>query len=140
MEKASIFRRISSGFVNYLIFLIFVFLIFIFFGYEDSNGEIVVSFHHGLLIMIFWPLFNILSEYFFGRTIGNYIVSIKPISLIDEESKLTFTQVFKRHFIYWIDFSIVGLILLVATEKKQRLGDIWAKTIVVKEFKKKEFW
>ena len=81
-------------------------------------------------------------EQWFGATIGNLLVGLKPISILKNkyilinENKLTFGQSFKRHLLDPIDmffFGLVGIVTIKNSDKNQRVGDIWAHTIVVKK-------
>jgi uncharacterized RDD family membrane protein YckC len=75
-------------------------------------------------------------EQFFGQTLGNAIVNLKPVG-IQTNQKPTLTQSFKRHLVAPIDlfvlFGLVGYLTIKNTDKNQRLGDLWAKTIVIDE-------
>jgi len=83
-------------------------------------------------------------EQFFGATLGNGIVGLMPKSIKKESdeqnwqnfmSKPTFGQSLKRHLLDPIDmifFGLVGIITIKNSEFNQRLGDMWAKTVVVK--------
>jgi uncharacterized RDD family membrane protein YckC len=85
-----------------------------------------------LIPIMFWGIMTIGTEQLFGKTLGNYAVDLKPISM--NNAKLTFVQSFKRHLLYPIDmffFGLVGVLLINNTENNQRLGDIWAKTVVI---------
>ncbi len=71
-------------------------------------------------------------EQLLGKTLGNYAVDLKPISM--ENTKPTFVQSLKRHLLDPIDmffFGLIGILLIINTENNQRLGDIWAKTMVI---------
>ncbi len=49
--------------------------------------------------------------------------------------KPTFGQSFKRHLLDPIDmffFGLIGILTIKNSVKNQRLGDMWAKTIVMK--------
>ena len=73
-------------------------------------------------------------ELCFGATLGNLIVGLKPIPINNDGNEIGFTQSFKRHFLDMIDMFCFGLVAYIAiknTEKNQRLGDLWAKTVVV---------
>lgn len=51
-----------------------------------------------------------------------------------KNSKLTFSQSLKRHLLSIFDlwpFGILGYLLIKNTKYNQRLGDLWAKTIVI---------
>lgn len=70
-----------------------------------------------------------------GGTIGNSIVGLRAIPMRGPNRKLTFGQYLKRHLLDPINmlfFGLPGIITIKNTEKNQRIGDLWAKTIVVK--------
>ncbi len=83
-------------------------------------------------------------EQWFGATLGNLFVGLKPVSIrkpadsstfSETDEKLTFEQSLKRHLLDPIDmffFGLIGIITIKNTDKNQRLGDIWGNTIVVK--------
>jgi len=70
----------------------------------------------------------------FGATLRNSLVGLKPIPKNGTNRKLTFGEAFKRHLLDPIDmffFGLVGIITIKNTDLNQRVGDLWAKTIVV---------
>jgi len=144
-------KRILAGIVDYLIICIFYFIFLLTFGEPDSKGELYLN---ELLVVpiLFWGIMTIGLEQWFGATLGNFLARLKPISISKSndnstfsgtDEKLTFGQSLKRHLLDPIDlffFGLIGIITIKKTDKNQRLGDIWGKTIVVKtsELKKKE--
>ncbi len=94
--------------------------------------ELLSSIVLGLSILYF-----ILFESMDGQTIGKKIMHIKVVSE-DSMKKPDLIAVIIRNVLRLIDsfppnFYIVGFILVILTDKHQRLGDILAKTVVVKE-------
>lgn len=68
-----------------------------------------------------------------GQTIGKKIANIKVVRM--DGKPMTYMDSLIRTVLRIIDgifFYLVGLIIVVASEKKQRLGDMAAKTLVVK--------
>lgn len=142
--KPNIGSRFIAGLVDYSIIFAFTFIYISFFGEPNGEGGKTV---HGLLALVptvFWGIITIGLEQFFGATLGNSLVGLKPISIKENENrstfngnfgKLSFAQSFKRHFLDPMDmfpFGLIGIITIKNTDKKQRLGDIRANTIVVK--------
>ncbi|MBC5838952.1 RDD family protein [Flavobacterium muglaense] len=131
--KTHLGRRILAGLIDYSIILTF-FCVFIFsFGTQNSQGEYTVTGILALVPFFFWFGFIVLIEVFLGATVGNSIVGLQPKSLTRNNGQLTFSQVLKRHLMDPFDlfpFGLIGIITIKNTEKHQRLGDIWAKTIV----------
>lgn len=95
----------------------------------DSLGAIYL-----LLSFFSWGLLTIGAEQKFGATLGNRVVGLQPIT-VDDFKKPTFLQSLKRHLLDPIDLFVLGfatILIISFSKKKQRLGDMWAKTIVVK--------
>ena len=87
----------------------------------------------GLLPIAFWLLLIIGMEQVTGATIGDGIMGLKPLSL--SGGKPTVAQSLKRHLLDVADmffFGIVAYVNIKNTKYKQRLGDVWAKTIVIR--------
>lgn len=150
--KPNIGSRILAGFVDYLFIYIFFFIFLFIYGEPDSEGELAVSGLPALIPILFWGIMTVGLEQWFGATLGNSLVGLKPVSIRKStdnttfsgtDEKLTFGQSLKRHLLDPIDmffFGLIGIITIKNTDKNQRLGDIWGNTIVVKtsELKKEE--
>ncbi len=105
---------------------------------KGSLNEYELTGFPALLPFLFWIFLILGAENFLGATLGNLIVGLKPISINGTDDKITIGQSFKRHLLDIVDMSLFGLIGFIAikyTDKNQRLGDLWAKTIVVKKEK-----
>ena len=96
------------------------------------------SFLFGPSILIYWLLWLLYFTYFestTGQTFGKQIMKIK---VVDETTMqhLDFGRAFVRSILRIIDwlpfFYLIGFILIVTNDKKQRLGDMAAHSIVVK--------
>lgn len=130
----NIFKRILAGLFDYT--AVFAFTFFIAYAIGEPNGEGGYSLKgfSALIPIIFWMLMTVGLEMWLGATIGNAMVGLKPIPLNEIERKLTFEESFKRHLLDPIDmslFGLVGIITIKNTEKHQRVGDLWAKTVVI---------
>ena len=124
--------RFVAGLIDFII--VYGFLVFLFIAIGESNPEGGYSINGapGFIPIIFWFVIIVGMECTVGATIGNLIIGLKPIPIDGKERKLTFGESFKRHFLDSLDFSPVGYLLIKTTEKNQRIGDLWAKTIVIK--------
>jgi uncharacterized RDD family membrane protein YckC len=68
-----------------------------------------------------------------GQTVGKMITRIKVVR--EDGGKIDMNQAFTRNILRIIDgllFYLVGAVLIWRSDKKQRLGDSIAKTVVVK--------
>ncbi|WP_299607248.1 RDD family protein [uncultured Aquimarina sp.] len=138
--ESNIGSRILAGFIDYLIIYIFFFAYVYTYGEPDPDGGYSVNGLPALIPILFWGLMTIGLEQLFGATIGNSIVGLKPISINGISKNLSFGQSALRHLFDPIDmffFGLVGILTIQNSEKNQRVGDIVAKTIVVKIKKEK---
>ena len=136
-------KRIIAGLVDYAIIYGFLFIFIFAFGEPNESGDYSVSGILSLVPILFWAIMTIGVEQLMGETLGNSLVDLKPISIKQNANsnfkgsniKPTFGQSFKRHLLDPIDmflFGLIGILTIKNSEKNQRLGDMWAKTIVVK--------
>jgi uncharacterized RDD family membrane protein YckC len=79
-----------------------------------------------LLIVVFSYFF--LGEFIYENTLGKYLAGIEIVS--DQNSDKPSFQSFIKRALLKIIFPVEGFILLFSKQQK-RLGDIWAKTVVV---------
>ncbi len=132
--KPNISKRYVAGFIDYFIIYAFCFTYVFLYGEPDAEGAYSVSGFPALVPVIFWGIMTVGLEMFSGETLGNLVVGLKATPKNGENRKLTFGESFKRHLLDTIDMFFFGLIAVVTiknTDKHQRLGDIWANTIVV---------
>lgn len=128
-------RRIAAGFIDYAIIhaLSFFTIILLRVQVNFNSNELNDAF---LLIPIaFWLLMTVGIEITAGATIGNLILGLKAIPMNGQYRKLNFLESFKRHLLDPADmffFGFVGVVVIKNTERHQRIGDLWAKTIVIK--------
>jgi len=104
-------------------------------GEPNEEGSYELNGAPALVPVLFWLIMTVVLESGLGGTIGNSVAGIKAIPMSGQNRNLTFGQSFKRHLLDPIDmffFGLVGIIVIKNTEKNQRIGDLWAKTIVVK--------
>lgn len=80
----------------------------------------------------------------FGGTLGNLVFDLQVVSIRDNStSSLTVGQSFKRHLVDLLDiwfFGLLGILLIKNTKYNQRLGDLWAKTIVIDSADSQQFY
>jgi uncharacterized RDD family membrane protein YckC len=126
-------KRFLSGAIDYVVICVFFFAYVMTFGEPNAEGGKTVTGLPGVVPVVFWFCWLVLSESIFGTTLGHYINRLKVISI--DGDKPTFSQSLRRRLcdpleISWC-FGLVAFILIKNTQLNQRLGDIWAKTIVV---------
>ena len=133
--EPNIGNRFAAGLVDYIIIYAVTFFLAYTLGEPNDEGGYSLNGLPGLIPMAFWLFMTVGLEIGFGATLGNTLVGLKPIRKNGTNRKLTFGESFKRHSLDPIDmffFGLVGIITIKNTDKNQRLGDIWGKTIVVR--------
>ncbi len=87
-----------------------------------------------LALLVFFSLwFNYFAicEWRWGQTIGKNATGIEVRSL-DGAERLTYGQASIRNLLRIVDFFLIGELMIAAGKRKQRLGDLAAKTVVVR--------
>lgn len=78
--------------------------------------------------------YHALLEWRFGKTVGKYLVSIEVIE--DDGSSPTLRAAIVRNLLRIVDwlplFYVVGIVALVASDRKKRIGDRVGGTVVVR--------
>jgi uncharacterized RDD family membrane protein YckC len=132
--ESNIGNRILACIIDYGIIYGFTFAMIFVLGSPNNEGTYELNGASALVPMIFWLIMTVGLESGLGGTIGNSIVGLKAIPISGLNQKLTFAESFKRHLLDPIDmffFGLVGIITIKNTPHNQRVGDLWAKTIVV---------
>ena len=131
MRFASLFQRSLAFLIDIMLIIIAVMMLSIPIKYAPSAMQLLMAV--AIFPLIF--LYFILLEHLTGQTIGKKIMKIAVIN--QHGKKPTIKQAVIRNILRIIDslpiFYILGVLLILLTKQKQRLGDIIAHTIVVKE-------
>ena len=138
--KPNLRNRFLAALIDYSIIYIFFFVYVYAFGEPNDEGGYSVNGFLGLPPIVFWGIMTVGLEQWFEATLGNLIVGLKPISIRGFTKRLTFAQSLKRHLLDPIDMFFFGLIAIITiknTDQNQRLGDIWANTIVLENLDEK---
>ena len=134
MEYATIWQRFLATVLDNIILTAVFWLIIIFLVFIRINPAITAAIF--ILLLLFEDiLYFTLLEAKYSRTIGKMALNIKVVS--ENNKKITFKQALIRNItksvpIFRPIFLIIGFFLIIYTKKHQRIGDMLAKTIVVK--------
>lgn len=135
-DLASLGERIVGRILDWILLAIYVLVIVLvvigstgFGNYIEKNGWLALLF----VIPVFF--YDLACEILFnGQSLGKKVMGIKVISLDGEQP--TLGQYLIRWLFRLVDFSLTSslcaLIMVAATEKRQRLGDMIAGTTLVK--------
>ena len=133
MEYQGVWIRFVSLLIDSIIISIISFMIWIMSGF----GMImlgIIPWRWGLLDFIIYVAYFTVMEGHSGQTIGKMITKIRVVRE-EDSGKIDMERSFKRNILRIIDGLIaylVGGVLIWRSDKKQRLGDSIAKTLVIK--------
>jgi uncharacterized RDD family membrane protein YckC len=130
--RTNLKKKIVATLIDYSLVLIPAYLYITFFGHDNDEGVKTVDGLLALPIPIFWFLYFVVVEAMFGATLAHQAFYLKVITL--DRKEIAFTQALKRHLLDPIDilfWGIPGIIAIKNTDKHQRIGDLWARTIVI---------
>jgi uncharacterized RDD family membrane protein YckC len=130
-------RRVAAALIDIAaMFVLFVGLAATMGDRTVGNGQFYVGLHGtaafgylGLVLLYFFSL-----EMATGRTIGKKILGLKVVSVDGTRpgvGRIAIRTLFR--LVDWLPFfNLVGFILVVSLKSRQRLGDLVAKTVVVR--------
>ena len=131
--KRYIGLRIAATLIDYGIFITVVFVYIMMFGAPNDEGGYTLSGAPAFIIILFWFLYFVVLEAINQATPGHDILKLVVVKTKGE--CIGFTDALKRRIIDMIDIAFYGipaLICICNTPKFQRIGDLWADTVVVK--------
>lgn len=122
-------KRSVATIIDYTIFMVFLIWFSVTYGEPVEDGYSVKGIK-GLIIPIVWLAYFPITEWIAGgKTLGKLLIGLSVVT--ERGNPISFTQALKRHILDMIDLGIVGLVVIVNSPKHQRLGDQWAKTLVI---------
>lgn len=132
-ELGSLGDRIVGAIIDWVIIIAYVIIILVFANLVNNKASGFAF----LLFIFFLPVifYSLINETLLnGQSIGKKVMAIKVISL--NGAQASFSQYLIRWVFRVVDFvftsNFLAFILVAATEKHQRLGDIIAGTVLVK--------
>ena len=130
--QASIIKRMLAVSLDYTLVLAASITFYRFVDMPQAGGYYIRG-GYLYFALFLWLIYFPLMEFISGMTLGKWLFDIKVID--KSGSKVLLDQTFKRHILDIVDFFFFGLIAILIiklTQRSQRLGDMWAKTLVVK--------
>lgn len=132
LNYQGVMKRIIAGIVDFILsFLFFGFFVGLISGQTTKNG-FELSGLPAFIAILLMVLYFVIMEGIWGATVGKFLLKIKVVKVdgspCDIQASLirNVLRVVDGLFIY-----LVGIILIVKSDKKQRFGDMIAKTVVV---------
>ena len=130
--KPNLKKRILATLLDYGLFLLGIIVYISYFGEPNNDGGMGVEGLKTLPIIITWFLYFVVIESVNGATLGHNMMSLEVLTI--NRKPISFTHAIKRHLLDPIDLSFCGITAIIAiknSDNHQRIGDMWAKTIVV---------
>lgn len=130
--KPNLQKRICATILDYALYLVVFYIYVSLVGDFNDEGGQSVSGLAGLPVIIIWFIYFVAIEALYGATLGHQSLSLKVFDT--NRKSIRFTQALKRHLLDPIDILLYGIPAIIAIknfDKHQRIGDMWAKTIVV---------
>jgi uncharacterized RDD family membrane protein YckC len=130
-ELGSLGDRIIGAIIDYIVVIAYLIIMMAVFVYRSSD----VSPYVFILLLLPVVFYDLISELLLnGQSLGKKAMGIKVISISGDQPSLS--QYLIRWVFRLVDFTLsstmVAVVMVAATEKKQRLGDLIAGTVLVK--------
>lgn len=131
---ANIGHRIAATIIDYSIYMAY----YVFIGYIITKAKIPVSLSLGAIFSLPVIFYYLAMEVFFnGQSVGKKILKLQVVSLNGERP--TIGAFIIRWMFLLVDYTFVGLFVMLMSRKTQRIGDIIAGTTVIHLRKKISF-
>jgi len=134
MNPANVWRRALAWFVDFVLWFGILGYIFALITNQTTSNGFVLQGSSAVLLICVGFTYYFLTEAIWGATLGKAIFKIKVLK--EDGQKISFKESLIRNLSRIIDmlplFYIVGIMSITNSNKKQRVGDKLAHTIVVK--------
>ena len=130
---APVTDRALATFLDYGFIYSVTHLSLIFLGKKHSAGVYVLDGWPVLMLFIVWWIYFPVVEGIFKATLGHWIFNMK-VSRVNG-NPVDIVAAIKRHLLDPLDlffFGVPAIISISNTVHRQRLGDLWAGTVVLK--------
>jgi uncharacterized RDD family membrane protein YckC len=134
-RQPELLKRTIATFIDYGIYLVFFIWLVVNYGVpNDEGGYTLKNDPKGLWIFLVWFAYFPITESLQGQTLGKLILGLRVVTKAG--NPISFSRAVKRRLLDFIDFfffGIVAFLIVKNTPDHQRLGDLWAKTVVIGE-------
>jgi uncharacterized RDD family membrane protein YckC len=126
---ARIRKRIFGGLIDHGLVMTITIIYTIAFGHPNEEGGQSVEGAATLPVFLFWVIYFPFIEGLTGQTLGKKLMGIRVFTL--SGGQISFGTSLVRHLFDIIDVSFaVGILVMRSSDRKQRIGDLIAKTLV----------
>jgi membrane protease YdiL (CAAX protease family) len=129
-EYSSLGRRAYAALLDNAIWLV-GYLSFVAFAVQDlsDSGDETAAGVVALVYISLWFNYFSFCEWRWGQTIGKNVAGIRVVPVAGDA--VGFGAASKRNLLRLVDWFVIGWVLIATGERKQRLGDMAAATVVV---------
>jgi uncharacterized RDD family membrane protein YckC len=131
--EPKLLRRTLATIIDYGLYLIFFCWLVMTYGVpNDEGGYTLQNDPKDWWLFVVWIIYFPITESIKGQTLGKMILRLRVVTKTGHPISLW--QAFKRRLVDILDFFFFGIVAFITiknTPDHQRLGDLWAKTIVI---------
>jgi uncharacterized RDD family membrane protein YckC len=130
--KPNLTKKYLATIIDCAYYFIPVIIYIEFFGIDYGDGGKTVNGFLAFPLILYWFIYFIMVEANYGATLGHQAMGLKVIDV--NGKKIGYSQAVRRRLCDFIEiqfFGIPAVIVIKTTEKHQRLGDLWANTVVI---------
>ena len=135
IKIASFWKRGTAFVIDSIVISIIIWGLFLVNPFVVPLFSVIYS----IFAMFFSLVYFIVLEGVYGQTLGKRLFNLNVVN--KKGRKITWTDSVVRNVLRLVDILpflyIVGIISILVTEKRQRLGDLAANTLVVENLKKR---
>ena len=128
-------RRIGAWVIDFIFWFVIIGYIFALLTGNTVEGGYDVQGLPAVILYLIGFSYFVITETLWGATPGKSIMKIRVVK--EDQTKISFKEAFIRNLARLVDMLpflyIVGLIVISRSPNKQRLGDKWAHTLVVRK-------
>jgi uncharacterized RDD family membrane protein YckC len=132
MDNAAVWKRILGGLIDIIVLIAITYVYAMFFG-TAAGAAFSVEGWPALGLFAIGFLYFVALEAMTGKTVGKLLTGTRVVDA--SGGRIGWGKSFIRNLLRIVDslpfFYIVGLIAIIASKEKQRVGDMAAKTFVV---------
>jgi uncharacterized RDD family membrane protein YckC len=130
--KPHLTKKYLAAIIDCAYYFIPVFIYLEIFGENNSDGGKTVEGFLAMPLLLYWFIYFVVVEAIYGATLGHQALGLKVIGVNGE--KIGYNHALKRRLCDCVELPLLGIpatIVIMSTEKHQRLGDLWANTVVI---------
>jgi uncharacterized RDD family membrane protein YckC len=142
LKISALFVRVVAAIIDSLLVCLFWYYFIAIWGHPKIEGlnsatvgsGKVVTGGPAIVLLFLTAVYWMIPEWIFGATLGKVTLGLRVRTLADHP--ISFGQSFKRNLLRLVDFFpfyLTGFLVARLTPKHQRLGDLWAQTVVVRK-------